>query len=240
MYDAYEPVIDDSKLHIKDQGKFFSTIFYIMFALFIMSGVAMIIVVSIDFNRTLKNQSKISDLTTILYNSAYLSGDCWACNTESQNLFFLSDYVENDLTNVDDTTPHFADSGVGINNFIANAASGGTATLKGIDLSTPQTDGTPTTSFILGNMTRTAVSSVVGLPLTHSAVMSIGTYNGDNVPLNTRCTEISNTVIYIRFNFNNNINSTQYQLCLCDNQIEYCLLYTDASFKLKTPAIPVQ
>lgn len=239
MYDDYGPTIDDSKLHIKDQGKFFTTIFYIMFVLFVISGAGMIVVVSIDFNRTLKNQGKISDLTTILRDSAYLSGNCWSCDTTTQDLLFISDSIENDLTNVGDTTPHFSEAGVGLNHFKTNAASGGDITLNGIDLRTSQTDGTPTTSLIFGNMTRTADPSVLGLPLAHSAVMSVGVYNGDNVPVNTRCTEISNTVIYIIFNFNNIINSTEYQLCLCDTQIEYCLLYSDASFKIKIPAIPV-
>jgi len=241
MYDDYGPVIDESKLHIKDQGKFFATIFYIMFALFVMSSAGMIVVVSIDFHRTLNNQDKISDLTTILSKSTYLSGNCWSCDTATQDLTFTSNSIENDLTNVDDTTSHFPELGVGLNNFVTSGfPSESSTTLIGIDLRTPQTDGTPTTSLIFGNMTRTADSSVVGLPLTHASVISIGIYNGDVVPVNTRCTEISNTVIYIRFNFNNIINSTQYQLCLCDSQIEYCLLYSDASFKFKIPVIPIQ
>jgi len=238
MYDAYGPRIDDSKLHIKSQGKFFATLFYIMFAFYIISGVGMIVTVSIEFHRTLHIQSEVSHLASLLNQSKYLVGDCWSCDTSKGNLYFLSDYVENDLTNVDDTTPHFPETGVSLQNLIVGGGPGDSITLDGIDLRTSQTDGTPTTSLIFGNMSRTA-SSVVGLPLTHSAVMGVGMYPGDIVPVNTRCIEISNTVIYIRFNYNNIINSTEYRLCLCDNQIEYCMLYSDASFKYQTPAISV-
>lgn len=238
MYDVFGPM-DDSKLHIKSQGRCFATTFYLTFAFLVISTIPIIIFAGLDFNRTLHAQTSISKLVDELSNSYFLKGDCWTCDTKTQLLTFVSNDIENNLINVDDTTPHFPEQGVTINNFQTNGQTGGNVYLGGIDLSTPQTDGTPTTSFILGNMTRNADSSVVGLPVTHSSVMAVGIYNGDNNPVNTRCTQISNTVIYIRYNFNNIINSTEYRLCLCDNQLEYCLLYSNVQFNNQTTINPV-
>lgn len=238
MYDVFGP-IDDSKLHIKSQGRCFATTFYVTFVIFVATTVPIIIFAGLDFNRTLNTQTSISRLADRLSDSYLLVGDCWTCDARLQILTFISDYIENNLINVDDTTPHFPEQGVAINNLQTDGQDGGDIYLAGIDMTTPQTDGTPTTSFVLGNMTRNAASSVIGLPLTHSAVMGIGIFNGDNDPVNTRCTQISNAVIYIRYNFNNIINSTEYRLCLCDNQLEYCLLYSNVQFDNQTAIDPV-
>lgn len=241
LNDGFDNVMfDDSKIHIKSQGKFFSAIFYLSFVFFIISTVTVIIFASMVFNNTLKVKSHVGDITSKLNQySTILTGNCWSCELSTGTLQFLSKNIENDLLNTDITTPNYFDQGVNLNFFETGTGDGGPVNFMGLNMAIDNNNnGLPSASLILGNMSRLTPHSVKGIPKTHRSVMGIGSYNGDVISVNTRCSEISNTIIYILYNFNNLNNLTEYNFCLCDNLAEYCMPFNNVDFSNQTAIIP--
>jgi len=214
-------------LHLSETNKTFSAFLYIIFIVFIATSVTSIVLMGISTKSKVDSSNEVNDIVSILLNSYLLSGNCLQCNAKTNELTFLSKYVENDPLNSNSiSTPHFpVNSGNRL--IIPNlVVFNNLQFVNNFDLTS--TDSSQTTSLYFGNMSKFASPSVTGLPLNSRSTLIINAFNGDIVPQNSRCLSFTNPRIYIVYTYNNMLNITNFNLCLCPPasslivQKEYC------------------
>lgn len=196
-----------------EQYRDFTIFLIIAFVILIITGVTAIIISGFAIQAKVNSSNDVNNIITILVNSFMLTGNCWTCNAKTGDLTFISKYVENvpDFSDAG-TTPQFPISR-GNKPIIPNlVAFNNLAFINGLDLTSSTAD---TTQLFFGNMSKLAVGGVTGLPTHSRSALIINTFNGDIVNENSRCVSFTHARIYIVYNYNNLLNITNFNLCLC-------------------------
>ena len=211
---------------IEKESPAFTFFFYLFFSLMIVTSIVMIIINSVVFNNTLNARYRVNELSNLISNLNIISGDCWQCDSSTGILTFISQYLENE----NNATIQFANNDLSISDMQINSKSESAIFFDGINLiSTNNNIAIKSASMMFGNSSRYAID-VENLPVLSDSTINVGLYNGDIISENSRCIEISNAVIYIVYYYNNIINSTDFNLCVCNNLIESCIQYNSSSF----------
>ena len=203
-----------------EQHRDFTIFLLIGFLILIATGITAIVIGSVSIKAKVDSSNNVNDIISILVNSYLLTGNCWSCNAKTGDLTFISKYVENVPANsAAGTTPQLPIDR-GNRAIIPNlVAFNNLAFINGIDLSS--TDSAQTTQLYYGHMSKLAQPSVTGLPTQSRSAMIVNAFNGDIVSENSRCVSFTYARIYIVYTYNDILNITNFDLCLCPPSIGY-------------------
>lgn len=201
-------------LSVQEQYKIFTVFYLLGFILLFAVTITAIVIGSIAIKSKVDSSNNVNQIIQLLVNSYYLAGNCWTCNAKTGDLTYISKYVENVPANSGaSATPQFP-TDRGNRAIIPNlVAFNNLAFVNGLDLTSPSVG--QTTQLFFGNMSKIAVPSVSGLPTHSRSALIINAFNGDIVNENSRCVDFTYARIYIVYTFNNVLNITNFNLCLC-------------------------
>lgn len=213
------------------ENKVYKAFYGIFFVVFIITSITVYIITGFAVQAKVNASNSLNIILPILQNSYILSGDCWSCDAKTGELDFISAFVENDLSSSDSsTTGHFPTNRhntLVIPNTVVFNNLQFLAPLNLMSSSTAQT-----TTLYFGNMSKIASPGVSGLPINSRSTIIINAFNGDTISENSRCLSFTNPRIYIVSSYNNILNITNYNLCICPGntnsnipQKEFCVQF---------------